>query len=87
MGVISSYSYLCYNTFRLLPRYGGYSNIVPKLLAYLTVVSPLWGLFQEENNELKARVSCFPVMGVILNEHNNLTRLEKLELALLDQHE
>ena len=38
-------------------------------------------------------VSCFPVMGAILgfshkiNERNNLTRLEKLELALLDQHE
>ena len=54
---------------------------------------PVMGVILTQRSNKYYHVGCFPVMGVILglphkiNEHNNLTRLEKLELALLDQHE
>ena len=50
------------------------------------------GLFYQEVKRTVFLMSCFPVMEVIpvfphkINENSNLTQLETLELALLEQH-
>ena len=50
------------------------------------------GVILTQRSNKYYHVGCFPVMGAILgfphkiNEHNNLTRLEKLALTLLEQY-
>ena len=75
---------------KLVPRYGGYSNLGFAQTTIMLVVSPLWGLFLTTKKAKLLIICCFPIMGVIsefphkINENNNLTRLETLELVLLE---
>ena len=76
----------------LFPRYGGLFQLEESNKTESKVVSPLWGLFLTTKKAKLLIICCFPIMGVIpefphkINENNNLTRLETLELVLLEQH-
>ena len=93
MGVIPPINGAHYFIYGLFPRYGGYSIRFEIIFREFFGCFPVMGVILTQRSNKYYHVGCFPVMGVILglphkiNEHNNLTRLEKLELALLDQHE
>ena len=74
------------------PVMGGLFQLEESNKTESKVVSPLWGLFLTTKKAKLLIICCFPIMGVIpefphkINENNNLTRLETLELVLLEQH-
>ena len=62
----------------LLPRYGGYSTQIPWESGLFIVASPLWGLFHKIAHLGCLVYSCFPVMGVIPKQTENLENNQRL---------